>query len=118
MTMCCRRAKTCQNVVYAMSPTSAFRFLGAMNIVGGALSPQKVNPDINNRPSTADPISRDSLAANGGLMRKATSQETINVRGKDGERADGKKLNGSTPTTPQGGRRSSLAGRFLSAITD
>ena len=84
-----------------------------MNIVGGAASPQKVNPS---RPSTADPTLHESVAANGGLMRKATSQEVINVKGS--EKAGAAKIAGSNPTTPRAARRSSLAGRFLSAITD
>ena len=86
-----------------------------MNIVGGAASPQKVNP---NRPSTAEPIIRESLTANGGPIRKATSQEVINVRGGEGNKSETTKLTGSNPATPRAGRRSSLAGRFLSAITD
>lgn len=89
--------------------------VGAMNIVGGAASPQKVNP---NRPSTADPIIRESLTANGGPIRKAASQEVINMRGNEGNKTETTKRTGSNPTTPSSGRRSSLAGRFLSAITD
>ena len=89
-----------------------------MNIIGGAASPHKVNPNCNNRPATADPIMRENLTANGGPMRKATSQETISMRESGGEKPEATRVNGSTPTTPRTGRRSSLAGRFLSAITD
>jgi len=88
---------------------------GAMNIVGGAASPQKVNPS---RPSTADPTLHESVPVNGGLMRKATSQEVINVKGSESEKPRSTKVAGSNPTTPRAARRSSLAGRFLSAITD
>ena len=86
-----------------------------MNIVGGAASPNKVNP---NRPATADPIIRDNRSTNGGPIRKATSQEVINVKANESDKIESAKLTGSNPTTPRAGRRSSLAGRFLSAITD
>ena len=93
-----------------------YDFLEAMNVIGGAASPHKVRPS--ERPATADPVTRENLVPNGVPMRKATSQETLNVKDKSKSKAETASMSGSSPSTPKSTRRSSLAGRFLSAITD
>ena len=86
--------------------------VGAMNVMGSAASPSKVSTAEQNRPATAEPKSRDNLFPNGAPVRKATSQEALSATN------ESSKANGSSSSTPKSARRSSLAGRFLSAITD
>ncbi len=53
-----------------------------MNIMGGgAASPHKVDTANIKRPATAEPgANPNTLLTNGGPVRKATSQESINTR--------------------------------------
>ena len=81
-------------------------------MMGSTASPSKVSTADQNRPATAEPKLHDNLFPNGAPVRKATSQEVLSATN------ESSKTNGSSSSTPKSARRSSLAGRFLSAITD
>ena len=90
-----------------------------MHLISGATSPHKVDTGSINRPATAEPTTNSTLMPNGAPVRKATSQETLNnTKHSNSKLSEPAKPVDAGATTPKGSRRSSIAGRFFSAITD